>query len=199
MEYNHRKDRMKKWSDMEIFNNIEKNKFYRKILVNPWSYTTGAVLLALLALAHIAVFETSWVVSGSYTVWGGKLLYSLGIDVPKWKYFIANPGLKRSLMIPVIRNGTALRNIGIMLGALIASLLASEFKISRIRNKKQIIGAVAGGFLMGVGSRIASGCNVGAFFSALMSFSVTEWFFGIASFIGAAIGSKILLNYIIKK
>ncbi len=184
---------------MEIFKNLEENKFYRKIMVNPWSYTTGAILLSLLALFHIAVFETSWVVSGSFTVWGGKLLYSFGVDVPKWKYFIVNPGLKRSIMIPIIRNGTALRNIGIILGALIAALLASEFKISKIRNKRQIIGAAAGGLLMGIGSRIASGCNVGAFFSALMSFSLTGWFFGMATFIGAAIGSKLLLDYIIKK
>lgn len=184
---------------MKIFENIAENKFYKKIFINPWTYTTGAVLLAILALAHIVVFETSWVVSGSFTVWGGKMLYSLGIDVPKWKYFIDNPGLKRSLMIPIIRNGTALRNIGIVLGAFIAALLASEFKISKIRNKKQIIGSVIGGFLMGIGSRIAAGCNVGAFFSALMSFSMTGWFFGIAIFIGAAIGSKIFLDYIMKK
>ncbi len=184
---------------MEFFERLDENRLYRKIMINPWSYTTGAILLALLALTHIAVLETSWVVSGSFTVWGGKLLYSLGIDVPKWKYFIENPGLKRSLLIPILKNGASLRNIGIILGALTASLFASEFKISKIRNRKEIVGAVLGGFLMGVGSRIASGCNVGAFFSAVMSFSLTGWIFGIAAFIGAAIGSKIFLNYIIKK
>lgn len=184
---------------MKFLNKLENNSFYKKIVIEPWSYKTGAILLALLALAHIVIFETSWVVSGSYTVWGGKLLYNLGIDVPKWKYFIENAGLKRSLMIPIIKNGASLRNIGIILGALLASLLSSEFKFSKIKNKKQIIGAIVGGFLMGVGSRIASGCNVGAFFSAIMSYSLTAWFFGIATFIGAVIGSKILLNYILKK
>lgn len=183
---------------MKIIDEIEESKLYKKILINPWSYTVGAILLALLALLHIAILETSWVASGSFTVWGGKLLYNLGIDVPKWKYFIANPGLKRSLVIPILKNGPALRNIGIILGALIASLLASEFKITKIKNKKQVIGAIAGGFLMGIGSRIASGCNVGAFFSSLLSFSLTGWFFGIATFIGALIGSKIFVEYIIK-
>lgn len=184
---------------MKFLEKMENSRLYRKIVIEAWTYKTGAVLLALLALAHIIIFETSWVVSGSYTVWGGKLLYNLGIDVPKWKYFVENPGLKRSLMIPVIKNGASLRNIGIILGALLASLLASEFKISKIKNRKQIIGAAAGGFLMGVGSRIASGCNVGAFFSAIMSYSLTAWFFGISAFIGAIIGSRILLSFILKK
>ena len=183
---------------MEVFEKISNNKIYRKIAVNPWPYTIGGILLALLALAHIALMDTTWVVSGSFTVWGGKLLYTLGIDVTKWKYFINNPGLKRSILVPVVRNGAALRNIGIIVGALIAALMASEFKISKIRNRKQVLGAIAGGFLMGVGSRIASGCNVGAFFSAVMSFSLTGWIFGISAFIGAVIGSRIFLKYIIK-
>lgn len=184
---------------MEIIEKIEKNKIYNKIFVEPWSYNVGAILLAILALSHIVILGTSWVASGSFTVWGAKIFYFLGVDVTKWKYFINNPGLKRSIFIPILENGPALRNIGIILGALIMALLASEFKITKIKNKKQIIGAIIGGFLMGIGSRIASGCNVGAFFSALLSYSLTGWFFGISTFIGAAIGSKILINYIMKK
>ena len=90
-------------------------------------------------------------------------------------------------------------NIGIILGATLATLLASEFKIKKIKGKKQLFGAVLGGFLMGAGARLASGCNIAAFFSALSALSLTGWFYGLSAFAGAFIGSKILLNYIIKE
>ena len=90
-------------------------------------------------------------------------------------------------------------NVGIIAGAALATLFASEFKLRKIKGKKQLFGAVAGGFLMGAGARFAAGCNIAAFFSALSALSLTGWFYGISAFAGAFIGSKILLNYIMKE
>ncbi len=184
---------------MNFFNNLSQNETYKKIMKKPFSYNTGAILLGITATLYLAVFKSAWSVSGPFTVWGAKIFQAMGINTPRWRFFIAHPGLKRAIMLPVFKSGGSVCNVGIIAGATLATLLASEFKIKKIKGKKQLFGAVLGGFLMGAGARLASGCNIAAFFSALSALSLTGWFYGLSAFAGAFIGSKILLNYIIKE
>ena len=88
-----------------------------------------------------------------------------------------------------------MRNLGIIIGALFATLLASQFKFKKIKSKKQIIAAVLGGLLMGYGARIGFGCNIGAFFSGIASMSLSGWVYGIFLFVGAYVGSKLLVKF----
>ncbi len=184
---------------MEFFNKLSQNETYKKIMKKPWSYNTGAVLLGITATIYLAVFKKAWSVSGPITVWGAKIFQVAGLNPVTWPYFIKSSELKKAIMIPILSNSGSICNIGIILGATLATLLASEFKIKKIKGKKQLFGAVLGGFLMGAGARLASGCNIAAFFSALSALSLTGWFYGLSAFAGAFIGSKILLNYIIKE
>ena len=184
---------------MNFFNNLSQNETYKKIMKKPFSYNTGAILLGITATLYLAVFKSAWSVSGPFTVWGAKIFQAMGFNTPRWNFFIAHPGLKRAIMLPVFKSGGSVCNVGIIAGAALATLFASEFKIRKIKGKKQLCGAVAGGFLMGAGARFAAGCNIAAFFSALSALSLTGWFYGISAFAGAFIGSKILLNYIMKE
>jgi uncharacterized membrane protein YedE/YeeE len=88
-----------------------------------------------------------------------------------------------------------MRNLGIIFGALLATLLASQFKFKKIKSKKQVLAAIIGGLLMGYGARIAYGCNIGALFSGIASLSLSGWVFAIAMFFGAITGSKLLIKY----
>jgi uncharacterized membrane protein YedE/YeeE len=47
---------------------------------------------------------------------------------------------------------------------------------------------------MGYGAGIASGCNIGAFFSATASLSLSGWIFGVGLFIGSYFGAKLFLR-----
>ena len=183
---------------MEFFNRLSQNETYKKIMKTPLSYETGAILLGITATVYLAIFKSAWSVSGPCTVWGAKILWLIGIDTTKWSYFIAHPGLKRAIVLPIFKSGGSVCNTGIIIGAALATLFASEFKIKKIKGKRQLLGAVIGGFLMGLGARFASGCNISALFSALSALSLTGWFFGLSVFIGSFIGGKILLKYIIK-
>jgi yeeE/yedE family protein len=183
---------------MEFFNRLSQNETYKKIMKTPLSYETGAILLGITATVYLAIFKSAWSVSGPFTVWGAKILWLIGIDTTKWSYFIAHPGLKRAIVLPIFKSGGSVCNTGIIIGAALATLFASEFKIKKIKGKRQLLGAVIGGFLMGLGARFASGCNISALFSALSALSLTGWFFGLSVFIGSFIGGKILLKYIIK-
>ena len=55
--------------------------------------------------------------------------------------------------------------------------------------------AVLGGLLMGIGARLALGCNIGSFFSALPAFSLHGWSFMVFIFLGAAVGSSMLKKW----
>lgn len=44
-----------------------------------------------------------------------------------------------------MNDGGSIRNLGIILGALLATLFASEFKLKKIKSKKQIFAAALGG------------------------------------------------------
>ena len=81
------------------------------------------------------------------------------------------------------------------MGALLASLLASGFKLKKIKSIKQVIAAALGGLLMGYGARIAAGCNIGALFSGIASLSVAGWVFAVFIFLGAILGSKLLTKF----
>ena len=74
-----------------------------------------------------------------------------------------------------------------------------HLSMKKIRNKKQLLAGIIGGFLMGFGARLAAGCNIIALLCALSALSLTGWLFAASLLIGAFIGSKILLNYIIKE
>lgn len=169
----------------------KKYPFHENFLKKEWSYQTGAVLLAMFSLALVIVTGKSWGVTGPLGMWGGWLLSKIGINVDAWKAFASSPVAEYKIWTDT----AALTNIGIIAGALLAVLLAAQFKIKKLKSIKNFWAAVLGGLLMGIGARISLGCNIGAFFTALPAFSLHGWIFWISIFSGAAVGSKLLVKY----
>lgn len=94
-------------------------------------------------------------------------------------------------------NKYTILNMGVIMGSLIATLMASQFKLKKVKSKKQLIFALLGGIMMGYGTRLALGCNIGAFFSGIPSFSLHAWVFGIFTILGAWVGCKILIRFLV--
>ncbi|MBN2874424.1 MAG: YeeE/YedE family protein [Spirochaetales bacterium] len=164
--------------------------FHELVFKKEWSYTTGAVMLAILSLALVTVTNQAWGVTGPLAVWGGKVLEFVGINADSWKGF--NGSIAR---YDFFTNVPSITDVGIVFGALLATLLAAQFKIKKIKSRKNVYAAIVGGLLMGFGARLSAGCNIGAFFSGLPAFSLHGWVFWIAIFGGAAVGSKLLTKY----
>lgn len=177
-----------------FFRNLGKNEFYKTLLSEPLTYVAGAVLLGVFQIAHFVILESGWGVTSAFAYWGAWALQGIGMDVSSWAYFSSEKA-QATLASPFWMDGGTLRNIGIIFGALFATLLASQFKIKKIKSKKQIVAAVLGGLLMGYGARLASGCNIGALFTAIASFSLSGWIFAGFLLVGAFIGSKLLAKY----
>jgi uncharacterized membrane protein YedE/YeeE len=173
---------------------VTENDSYKRWLKTAWPYLTGAVLLSLFQIVTLATTSNPWGVSGIFANWGAWVFEGLGGSVDKWYYF-SSEGAQATLNNGFLNHPGSWRNVGIILGALLAVLLASQFKIKKIKSKKQVIAAVLGGTLMGYGARIAFGCNIGALFSGIASLSLSGWVFGVAMFFGAIVGSKLLVKF----
>ena len=174
-------------------NNKVKENYWDYFLKREWSYTTGAVLLSVLAIALVEFSGRAWGVIGPFSNWGGYLLKLLGFDVDSWPVYIHH----NTSQFQFWNDVPSMTNLGIVLGALLSVLLASSFKIKKIKTKKQVIAGILGGTLMGVGSGIAIGCNIGNLFSAIPAFSLHGWIFAAFMFLGAAVGSYCLKKWFI--
>lgn len=174
--------------------NLKDNKFYQNWLKNAWTYVTGAILLSVFQIVMLATSGNPWGVSGPLANWGAWLYQMVGGNVDKWYYF-SSPGAQSVLKGGFLNDPGSLRNLGIIFGALLATLLASQFKIKKIKSGKQIVAATLGGLLMGYGARIGFGCNIGALFSGIASLSLSGWVFAVFLFFGAMVGSKLLVKY----
>lgn len=173
---------------------IEKNKHYINWFKNAWPYITGAVLLSLIQIVTLATTGEPWGVSGPFADWGAWLYRLIGGNVDKWYYF-SSEGAQSTLNSGFLKDPGSIRNLGLIIGALLATLLASQFKIKKIKSVKQVAAAIIGGLLMGYGARIGFGCNIGAFYSGISSLSVSGWVFGLFLFLGAIVGSKLLVKF----
>lgn len=173
---------------------IKKNKYYQAWFKNAWTYVTGAVLLSLFQIVTMVTSNDPWGVSGPLANWGAWIYRAIGGNVDKWNYF-SSEGAQATLNAGFLNDPGSIRNLGIIAGALLATLMASQFKFKKIKSYKQVIAAMAGGLLMGYGARIGFGCNIGALYSGIASLSVSGWVFGIFLFLGAIVGSKLLVKY----
>ena len=177
-----------------FWDKLSSNPYYKQIFKNPFTYVTGAVLLSILQIALFASSGSPWGVSGIFANWGAWLYRLVGGNVDKWYYF-SSEGAQATLNAGIMNHSGSWQNFGIIAGALVAALLASQFKFKKIKSLKQVVAATLGGLLMGYGARLAGGCNIGALFSAISSMSVSGWVFAFFLFIGAFIGSKLLARF----
>lgn len=161
-------------------------RFFR----GPWPLVWGAVALALLNFATLALAGRPWGVTSAFALWGAKAFESLGIAVDQWAFWQVDANAK-ALAAPVWQDVTSVMDFGIMIGALLAAGLAGRFAPSLKIPARSLIAAVIGGLLLGYGARLAYGCNIGAYFSGIASGSLHGWLWLVAAFCGNAVGVRL--------
>jgi uncharacterized membrane protein YedE/YeeE len=166
-----------------------KPSYYETLIKNEWSYTSGAVVMAILAVM-LAAFAGAWGIFGPLPIWGGKFLTLIGIDADRWQLF--NGSLAK---YSFINNQASITNVALTFGALISCLLSTQWKIRGVKSSRQVWAAILGGLLMGIGARINPGCNIGAMFSSIPAMSLSGWVFLVFVFLGASVGGKILTRW----
>jgi len=155
----------------------------------PWPLFLGAILLAILNFLMLNIAGHPWSVTFAFGLWGAKIADFVGIDVASWTFWTFDYP-KIALKNSIFADHTSISNIGIILGALIASSLVGSFSQKTNINYKIVLAAILGGFFMGFGARLAFGCNIGALFSGIASGSLHGWTWFLFAFIGAYFGVK---------
>lgn len=161
-----------------------------RFIAGPWPLAAGALLLALLNFATLLTAGHPWTITWAFTLWGAKAASLAGWD-PGGSAFWAGSFQRGALEAGIFQDVTSVMDIGIVLGALLAAGLAGRFAPVFGVPARSLAAAVIGGLLMGYGARIAYGCNVGAFFSGVASFSLHGWLWLAAALPGAWLGVKL--------
>ena len=161
---------------------------WRRLLRGPWPLLWGALGLAGLNFATLAVAGHPWGITYGFSLWGAKMASAVGIDVGSWTFWTW-PYHARALQASVFANTTSVMNFGILLGALLAVGLAGKFAPNWRIPLRSLAAAVIGGLLMGYGARLAFGCNIGAFFSGVASASLHGWVWFACAFVGSFLGT----------
>ncbi|MGL5327740.1 MAG: YeeE/YedE thiosulfate transporter family protein, partial [Peptostreptococcaceae bacterium] len=104
---------------------VENNKFYKKLLKNPWPYFVGATLIAIINILLLKLTNIPLRVSSWFTFLGAGFLENLGFEIANLTYFGERHG-NFSDATSFFNTYYTFLNTGIILGAFIASLWASQ-------------------------------------------------------------------------
>ncbi len=159
------------------------------LLRGPWPLLFSAALLAVLNLLTLVVAGHPWTVTWAFTLWAAEIAQAFGwnpADTRFWSGGFPASALEGGLL----RDNITIMNVGIMLGALTAAGAAGRFSPMLRIPLRSLAAAIVGGLLMGWGARMAFGCNIGAFFSGVASFSLHAWIWIFFAFAGTWMGVK---------
>lgn len=154
-----------------------------------WPLLAGAIGLAILNALTLLISGQPWGITFAFALWGAKLLQGIGYQISSWPYWHSGANAT-ALHHSIFANVTSTMDIGIILGALIATGLAGSFRYWRLPKAKIAIAAVLGGILMGYGARISFGCNIGSYFSGIVSFSLHGWVWAAMALAGTWVGIR---------
>jgi uncharacterized membrane protein YedE/YeeE len=160
-----------------------------RVLRGSWPLWVGALALALLGGAVLLVSGGAWGITSAFALWGAKAMQAVGLQPETWAYW-QQPTQAKSLAAPVLTDKTSLTDIGIMIGAAIAATAGGAWVLHRSIPGRTALAAVLGGVVMGVGARLASGCNIGAYLAGISSGSLSGWVWAAAALAGTWVGLR---------
>ena len=154
---------------------------WRRIFRGSWPLFAAAIVLAILNALTLLTRGQPWGITSAFSLWGSKIASCFGVDVANWGYWQgANAA---ALNASIFADSTTVMNIGIIIGAFIASAAGGLFKFTQI-TLGNFAASVIGGLMMGYGARLAFGCNIGAYFGGIASFSAHGYIWGIMAMAG---------------
>nr|WP_243281512.1 YeeE/YedE family protein [Clostridium sp. D53t1_180928_C8] len=190
----------KTFEDNEEFKLFSK-KTYEILFVRPWTLGIGAVVIGGIFTLLMGVTKAGWGASTPYGFWFGRLLVMLGVSPEKLAEFSGKS--VEMFTAPFFSNGMNVQNTGIILGTLIALLLAGSFtktfKAGLAISFKEAIIYIVGGFAMGFGTRLSNGCNVGALYTPIANFSLSGWIFLVFLVLGGILGNIVFKKSMMNK
>ncbi|MBK8321893.1 MAG: YeeE/YedE family protein [Betaproteobacteria bacterium] len=121
------------------------------------------------------------------------VLAKLGMNLRDNIFFGMENGIPAPLANPVLW-----MSFSVIGGSMVMALLANEFKL-KFPTREIALWAIGGGILMGLGSRVGLGCNIGAFFATVTNGDPSGWLFAAGMTAGGWLGVKFFNWWIERK
>lgn len=150
---------------------------HRSLFTESWPFMVAGLLIAIMSIITFA-WARPWGVAGGLKNWGDWFFYATGFfdQAPSSPWVSSN----------------AILTLGLLWGAFASALLSKEFAF-QMAPPLELVKGIVGGSLMGIGSSMAGGCNVGGFYMALSAFSLS----GLAMMVGLILGAYVGLRYLL--
>lgn len=169
---------------------------YKHLFVKPWTLKQGAIVITMMYALLMGVTRSGWGASTPYGIWMGKLFMFFGASAESIAKFTKMSA--DVFALPFFQHSVSVQNFGIIVGTLIYLLTAGKFKDSITSEWditiKDVLLFALGGFTMGLGSRFANGCNVGALYTPVANFSLSGWVFLISMIVGGIISNRVFYD-----
>jgi uncharacterized membrane protein YedE/YeeE len=151
----------------------------------------GAVLLAVFAVLNLAIAGQPWGIVYGLGLWGAKVASALGMDLAS-NAFWGRAAQQAHIHASVLTDATSITNFGLLAGAMIAATWrGNACPPPEAQRASQWIAAIIAGVALGYSSRLAFGCNVGAYFSGISTGSLHGWIWFAAAFAGSLVGVRL--------
>ena len=168
----------------------------RSTAKNTWKYKGCkpyiiVFFIALLSLLILLLSAVPWGIVYGLGLWVAKVLVSLGVNLEHISFWASH---KQALESSILLDNTSLTNIGFILGAWALSQLVrikTNTKIKQNLFSKKVLINILAAIAAGYFSRVAFGCNIGAFYSGIISTSVSAWVWFLCAFLGTMIAVKL--------
>ena len=173
-------------SEESIFGQKVKN-LYKILCQSEWNATVAGIIVGLLSVMIMAWWRP-WGAVGALRNWGDWIMYGItniiGSDVGIFEFYEDAP---KGLLI----NSGSVIGIGFVGGAFVSACLGNDFAL-RFPPFLELCKGFAAGILMGIGSTLAGGCNVGGMYNAIGNLAAN----GFTMWFGLVIGVLAGLKYI---
>jgi len=148
----------------------------------------AALVVAALAILHLVVAGQPWGVVYGLGLWVAKGATALGVDLSGSAFWSAPANAER-VRESILTDVTSLTDIGLIAGAALAGWWRDGLS-ARVTGypARAWVAVIVAGFLLGYSSRLAFGCNIGAFFSGVSTGSLHGWAWFAAAFMGSWYG-----------
>ena len=178
----------------------EEISLFEKVFIKPWRMYISVIAISATFAFLFYYSGKGWSASSAFGIWFGKFLMLFGVEAETLSSYTS-----RDITLfaePLTTHSTSMQNIGIVLGAIVALLIAGSFSQKfitglKITTKGAVTFAV-GGFLMGIGTRLSNGCNVGALYTPIAEFSLSGWVYMVFVVGGGVLGNHFIKRYISK-
>jgi uncharacterized membrane protein YedE/YeeE len=158
------------------------------LVFGPWPLAWGALVLALLGFATLAVAGRPWGVTAAFPLWGSKLIETLGLGEPAFWAYWEEPTRAEAMFRPLLADRTTVMDLGIIAGAALAASLAGRRGALVLPRPGEAAASVVGGLLLGIGATVGMGCNISAYLGGIASGSLHGWVWVLPALAGNVVG-----------